>query len=146
MNRRKRLTEPKKARPPARVLVVEDEPLIRAYVSDVLGQSGFAVTEADTADDALREIGSGTEICAVVSDVAMPGSFDGLELARRVREHYPEMGVILVSGVTEPKNMYIPLGVRFLSKPVRAMTLLRLVREVADPRVKLPEHTRQPHP
>jgi CheY-like chemotaxis protein len=125
---------------PPRVLVVEDEPLIREYVSDVLGQSGFDVLQADTAADALAQIGTDEDFCAVVSDVAMPGPFDGFELARRVREGFPRMGIILVSGVSEPKDMYIPLGVRFLAKPVRAVTLLRLVREVADPRVELPAY------
>jgi CheY-like chemotaxis protein len=125
---------------PAAVLVVEDEPLLRAYVCDVLGQSGFDVVEADNAEEAMSQLASEDKpICAIVSDVAMPGSFDGFELARRTRKDFPRVGVVLVSGVHEPKDIYIPLGVRFLSKPVRAATLLRLVREVADPRVKLPK-------
>jgi CheY-like chemotaxis protein len=128
----------RKSKPPAAVLVVEDEPLVRAYVSDVLGQSGFEVREAASAEEAMAEIATGDEFCALISDVAMPGPLDGLELARRVRHDRPRMGVILVSGVLEPKGMYLPLGVRFISKPVRAATLLRLVREVADPRVQLP--------
>jgi CheY-like chemotaxis protein len=123
----------------ATVLVVEDEPLVRAYVSDLLGQSGFEVLEAATGEEALALISEGDALCAVVSDVAMPGPVDGFELARRVRHERPRMGVILVSGVMEPTGIYLPLGVRFISKPVKASTLLRLVREVADPRVKLPE-------
>ena len=50
----------------------------------------------------------------------------------------PETGVVLVSGVHEPDKAYLPGGVRFITKPVKAATLLRLVREVADPRVELP--------
>jgi CheY-like chemotaxis protein len=124
---------------PAAVLVVEDEVLVRMYVSDVLGQSGFDVVEADNAEAALSRIATDTAICAVVSDIAMPGSFDGFELARRLRREFPRVGVVLVSGVLEPKDIYMPLGVRFVSKPVRAATLLRLVREVADPRAQLPK-------
>ena len=123
----------------AAVLVVEDEPLVRAYVSDLLGQSGFEVLEAATGEEALALISDGGPLCAVISDVAMPGPVDGFELARRVRHDQPRMGVILVSGVMAPTGVYLPLGVRFMSKPVKASTLLRLVREVADPRAKLPE-------
>jgi CheY-like chemotaxis protein len=61
---------------PPRVLVVEDEPLIREYVSDVLGQSGFDVLQADTAADALAQIGTDEDFRAVVSDVEMHCHFD----------------------------------------------------------------------
>ena len=123
----------------ASVLVVEDEPLVRDYVSDLLGQSGFEVVEASNGEEALSLIAEGG-VCAVVSDVSMPGSVNGFELARRVRAESPRTGVVLVSGVTEP-DVHLPGGVRFLTKPVKASTLLRLVREVADPRVALPEPT-----
>lgn len=122
----------------ASVLVVEDEPLVRDYVSDILGQSGFDVVEAATGEEALSRLAEGG-VCAVVSDVAMPGRLNGFELARRVREKSPRTGVVLVSGVLEPSKAHLPGGVRFLTKPVKASTLLRLVREVADPRARLPE-------
>jgi CheY-like chemotaxis protein len=122
---------------PASVLVVEDEPLVRAYVSDILGQSGFDVIAASSGEEALSRIAQGG-VCAVVSDVAMPGSVNGFELARRVREQCPRTGVVLVSGVLEPSKAHLPGGVRFIPKPVKASTLLRLVREVADPRAQLP--------
>jgi CheY-like chemotaxis protein len=119
------------------VLVVEDEPLVRIYLSDVLGQSGFEVIAATNGEDAL-ELAKREDVCAVVSDVAMPGPFNGFELARRVKRQSPRTGVILVSGVMEPAGYHLPRGVRFVTKPVKASTLLRLVREVADPRVTLP--------
>jgi CheY-like chemotaxis protein len=122
----------------ASVLVVEDEPLVRMYVSDILGQSGFDVVAASSGEEALCRVAEGG-LCAVVSDVAMPGSVDGFELARRVRAECPRMGVVLVSGVLEPSQMHLPGGVRFVTKPVKASTLLRLVREVADPRAQLPD-------
>ena len=122
---------------PAAVLVVEDEPLVRIYLSDVLGQSGFDVVAATNGEDALA-LAKRKDVCAVVSDVAMPGPVNGFELARRVKSDNPHTGVILVSGVMEPAGYHLPRGVRFVTKPVKASTLLRLVREVADPRVTLP--------
>src|SRR5688572_10386989 len=99
----------------ASVLVVEDEPLVRDYVSDILGQSGFEVVEAATGEEALSRIAEGG-VCAVVSDVAMPGKVNGFELARRVRQESPRTGVVLVSGVLEPSQAHLPGGVRFLTK------------------------------
>ncbi len=78
----------------ASVLVVEDEPLVREYVSDILGQSGFDVIAASSGEEALSRIAEGG-VCAVVSDVAMPGRVNGFELARRVREECPRTGVVL---------------------------------------------------
>jgi len=121
---------------PASVLVV-DEPLVRLYLADVLGQAGFGVIAATNGEDGLA-LARRKDVCAVVSDVAMPGRLNGFELARRVRSECPHTGVILVSGVMEPQGYHLPRGVRFVAKPVKASTLLRLVREVADPRATLP--------
>ncbi len=62
------------------VLIVDDEPLIRAYVRDVVEDAGYKAKEAGTADEALRLIeDDGIDI--VLSDIEMPGSLDGVELA-----------------------------------------------------------------
>ena len=127
------------SRTAATVLVVEDEPLLRDYVMDILTQSGFDVVEAGNGEEALALISQQDGICAVVTDVAMPGSVNGIELARRVRHDLPQVGVVLVSGVLKPERAYLPIGVPFVTKPVRAATLLRLVRQVADPSAQLPE-------
>lgn len=130
-----RTREPRDA---ARVLVVEDEPLLRVYVAEVLAESGFEVLEAASGQEALALLSRDPGVCAVVSDVAMPGGVNGFELARRLRRELPDLGIVLVSGVVEEDRVYLPLGVRFVAKPVKASTLIRLVREVADPRANLP--------
>jgi CheY-like chemotaxis protein len=122
----------------ARVLVVEDEPLLRDYVAEVLADSGFEVLEAASGKEALALLSDNPGVCAVVSDVAMPGGLNGLELARRLRRELPDLGIVLVSGVLKDDRVHLPLGVRFVAKPVKAATLIRLVREVADPRANLP--------
>ena len=125
------------ARKPAAILVVEDEPLVGIYLTAVLGQSGFDVIVATNGEEALA-LAKREDVCAVVSDVAMPGPINGFELARRLNSSSPQTGVILVSGVMKPTDHPLPRGVRFVTKPVKASTLLRLVREVADPRATLP--------
>jgi CheY-like chemotaxis protein len=102
---------------PAHVLLVEDEALIRALLADELRVSGLTVVEAGTADEAWDYLTAGGRADLVFSDVTMPGSMDGVELAKRVRESYPRVKVIVTSGNPGPRNVS-ELGV-FLPKPYR---------------------------
>jgi DNA-binding NtrC family response regulator len=83
----------------ATILVVEDDPSLRFLAAEALQHSGFSVLEAENADAALVHLRSHQEpILATVSDVLMPGSMDGIELADWVHSHYPSMGILLMSG------------------------------------------------
>ena len=83
---------------PISVLLVEDEVLISNLVADCLTASGFTVHEVTTADEALRYIDSGANIDVLFTDVNLPGSMDGAELATRARERRPEMPIVYASG------------------------------------------------
>lgn len=104
------------AAPVARtVLVVEDEPLLRLVLSDLLRAEGLVVVEAANAVEALDLLAAGVAADFVFTDVRMPGPIDGLELVRRVAVSHPGLPMMLTSGhlerpLTEP-------GVGFLRKP-----------------------------
>jgi len=83
---------------PISVLVVEDEVLISNLVADVLSASGFLVHEVTTADEALRYIDSGADIDVLFTDINLPGSMNGAELAERARALRPEMPIVYASG------------------------------------------------
>lgn len=81
------------------ILVVEDEPLIRITIATYLKVSGFVVLEARDADEALAMIqDSDIVIDLVFSDITMPGSIDGLGLAKWLRANRPALPIILTSG------------------------------------------------
>jgi CheY-like chemotaxis protein len=81
------------------ILVVEDEFLIRAMLSDYLQECGFKVLEGSTADEAVTIIENiDLQIDLVLTDIRMPGSMDGFGLARWIRRNRPGMYVILTSG------------------------------------------------
>lgn len=84
---------------PATVLVVEDELLIRLDIADYLRGHGYHVVEAGSGDEAVAALKADVDIAVVFTDVSMPGSLDGLGLARWVRRERPGLGVILTSGV-----------------------------------------------
>ena len=84
---------------PSTVLVVEDEVIIRFVVADYLRDCGFQVIEAASADEAMRLLETDKiEVDIVFSDIQMPGSIDGMGLARWIRTHFPTIKVVLTSG------------------------------------------------
>ena len=113
------------ASPQARILVVEDEVLTRMGLAEDLRDAGYFVVEASNADDAMAYLKTGSRIDLVVSDVQMPGSMDGLELARRLDVEYPSLPVILSSGGGRPRA-----AVTFITKPYAIAQLLSTIAKV----------------
>lgn len=112
---------------PIYVLIVEDEPVIRTDLADELRQAGFTVIEAGSADEALGYYAKMTEIDLVFTDVQMPGSLNGLDLARRLQENNPFLPLIVTSGNVVSEQVG-DLG-RFLPKPYSADQAVALVFE-----------------
>jgi DNA-binding response OmpR family regulator len=96
---RKRLAAKRR---PATILVVEDETLIRLAAADYLRDCGYRVLEAVTARDAERLLAAGESVEIVFSDIDLGREADGFALARRIREHHPDVRILLVSGVQRP--------------------------------------------
>ncbi len=100
------------------VLVVEDEWLIRETLCEVLANAGFDVMEAERADLALETLEQrAPAVDLLFTDVTMPGSMDGLELARRVSVSQPDIAIVVASGNFIPSRSELPPGSLFLSKP-----------------------------
>jgi len=102
------------------VLVVEDESLIRTTAMDMVEEAGFKAIAASDADEAIRILESRDDIRAVFTDVQMPGSMDGLRLARVVRNRWPPVALIVTSGQSNVAEAQLPTGGRFLRKPYEA--------------------------
>jgi DNA-binding NtrC family response regulator len=99
------------------ILVVEDEALVRLIGADMLSDAGYEVLEADNADEALKVLASVDQVHMLFTDIRMPGSMNGLELAKTVHERWPEMKLLLTSGDTWPPKGQIPDDGKFLAKP-----------------------------
>jgi CheY-like chemotaxis protein len=113
----------------ARILVVEDEVLTRAFIAEELRLAGFRVIEADRADDGLTYIKAAVEqVDLVFSDIQTPGSLDGLQLAEILRDKYPDIPVILTSGNTPPRHVGIVEA--FVPKPYDVTQTIALMSAI----------------
>ena len=115
------------------ILIVDDEEFLLEYVRIVLLRSGFTVLTAQTGEEAWQLIlHSQNEIRLVLTDIVMPGSFDGFELADRVRRRQPDLPVLFMTGA--PLEDYSSSGDLvskrlLLRKPFDPGQLLAIVRE-----------------
>ena len=100
------------------VLVVEDEMVLRLRAVDIVEDAGFTAVEAVSADEALAILETRSDISLLFSDIQMPGSMDGLMLARAVHERWPAIKIILVSGQVKVSDADKPADSRFFGKPL----------------------------
>lgn len=115
------------------VLVVDDEPLLRMVLADLLEDAGFSVREAADAAEALDILKADSSFRIVVTDIQMPGSMDGLRLAQYIHDAYPPIALIICSGAVSPDRMALPRDAVFMPKPVDQALLLSTVRSMATP-------------
>jgi len=118
-----------------RILVVEDEVEIRELVSTVLSENGYAVSAAESANEALIVFQkTNGEIDILFSDVVLPGE-DGIKLADRLASLKPSLPVLLTSGYMDEEKEWVitcEKGFRFLHKPFSIAEMLRTVRSMLD--------------
>ena len=113
----------------ARVLLVEDEPLIGNVAAEALEEQGFAVETVSNADDALQRIRIGSPVDILFTDVVLAGVMDGATLARRARELRPDLPVIYTSGRQSVIQGLDPVeGAMFVPKPYDLFKLGRLLQ------------------
>ena len=115
-----------------RILVVEDDPLIREFVVEALREEGFDVIHAKDGEEALAWCGR-RAADVLVTDIRLPGKVDGWQIAERCREHHPELAVIYATGFSpvEPRPV---AGSLLLQKPFHPQEIVRAVRQaIAGP-------------
>jgi two-component system, response regulator PdtaR len=114
----------------AAILVVEDETLVRLWVADLLEENGFSVIEAEQVDAALKLLETRPDVKLLFTDVQMPGSLNGMELARTVHARWPHILLVITSGRERPSRAEIPDDGRFVAKPYSADELLGQVNDL----------------
>ena len=112
------------------VLIVEDELLLRMDAVDMIAGAGFEVVEAGDADQAIEILETRRDITVIFTDIQMPGSMDGLKLARAVRGRWPPIKIVATSGRALIPETDLPEGGRFLPKPYSPGQITDVLREL----------------
>ncbi|MFJ7793348.1 response regulator [Pseudomonas sp. NPDC096950] len=126
------------------IIVVEDDPLLRDLMQEILTDVGARCVGFSTGDDALiYMLQSGTQCALIVADHGLPGQVQGAELAELVRGRWPTIPVVITSGWTD-SFIGLPSSTSFLQKPWTLEGLVTAVAEALQPGVPVSEKT--PHP
>lgn len=107
------------------ILVVEDEVLLRMWISDELRDNGFTVLEAASGEEAIEIFNSAIAVDLVFTDVRVPGAVDGISLTRWLRREQPDLKIIVTSA-----NRVAPEGDAFVAKPYAISRVVGIIRDL----------------
>jgi PAS domain S-box-containing protein len=119
------------------VLVVDDSADVAEVTSSLFEHLGYETIYRESAEVALDLLGDGTEIDLVFTDIVMPGTIDGIGLAREINSRYPDLPVVLTTGYSDAAKG-APPNLRILRKPFDADTLRDFIDDLGRP--KLMQH------
>ena len=131
------------------ILVVEDDPLVRAYVNTQLQSLGYKTLSAANGVEALAIVDSGAAFDLLFTDVIMPGRLNGRQLAAEMEQRHASLKVLFTSGYTENAIIHhgrLDSGVLLLAKPYRKLDLARLLRVALTSAGNVPDASPPPEP
>jgi len=97
----------------------------------MIEEAGYNVVEASNADEAIKILEARTDIRIVFTDIEMPGSMDGLKLARYVRDRWPPIQLVVTSGRHRIDDADLPPCGQFVPKPYDSKLLVNMMRGLA---------------
>ena len=116
------------------VLVVEDEPVVRGVILEMLGEQGYRTLEAVDGPSGLKILRSGARIDLLVTDVGLPG-MNGRQLADQARETRPDLKILFITGYAESVAMadgFLQPGMEMITKPFDLDNLSRRIRDMVS--------------
>ena len=119
------------ATPGNRVMIVEDEFLIRLTLCEVLTDEGYEVTQAESGDEALQLLESGMQVSVLLTDIQLPGKLDGRALVQRIRQARPGLPVIFMTGRPEAMgDQFTGAHEMYVAKPYLPSEICAAVRKM----------------
>jgi CheY-like chemotaxis protein len=119
------------------ILVVEDDPDVRAYSVETLREIGYHVIEAPTGREALRVLEANPKIAVLFTDIGLPGGMNGRQLADEAQKHRPNLKVLFTTGYARNAIVHegrVDPGVELLTKPFSQAALAGKLRDIIDAR------------
>jgi CheY-like chemotaxis protein len=115
------------------VLVIDDEPVVRMLVVDVLEELGYAALEASDGPEGLKVLQSKARVDLLISDVGLPGGLNGRQVADAARALRPDLKVLFITGYAENavlNNGHLEHGMHVVTKPFAVEDLARRIRAI----------------
>ena len=109
------------------ILTVEDEFLVREYLSGILEEAGYSIISVQDADEAIAVLESRNDVRLIITDINMPGTVDGLKLAAAVRGRWPPIKIIITTGLRPPTKDEMLTGSLLLQKPYNPVSVVEAV-------------------
>ena len=104
--------------------------MLRMLAIEIVEEAGFIAIEAQDADEAVILLEARTDITLLFTDINMPGSMDGLKLAHAVRDRWPPIKILVVSGQQQLQSHNLPSNSCFVGKPYQASALVEELRSM----------------
>ena len=118
---------------PRTIVVVEDEFLVRDHAVGLLDGLGFPIADFATADEALSYLEAHcADVLAIFTDIRMPGTLDGVDLARAAQERWPWIKIMIASAYLPSAVEGLPPDARFLQKPWLPVEVISVANEWAE--------------
>jgi CheY-like chemotaxis protein len=117
------------------VLVIDDEPLVRMLILDVLEELGYAALEANDGPSGMEVIRSGANIDLLITDVGLPNGMNGRQVADAAREIRPGLKVLFVTGYAENAVLnhgHLEAGMEVITKPFDLAALAQRIRDIVS--------------
>ncbi|OOG15073.1 response regulator [Pseudomonas sp. B21-040] len=100
------------------ILVVEDDPLILEFLCEILQDEGFVVEPQISADAASMYLEQhANDVCLLLTDITMPGTLNGADLANQFGDRWPDKPIMIMSGFETPQSSGVKHSVSFIKKP-----------------------------
>lgn len=116
-------------RSPPLALVVDDEPVLRMDVADMVEDEGYQVVEARTVDAAYSFLAQYPSLRLLVTDIETPGTMDGCQLAWEVSKRWPHICVVVASSIRRPADGELPPSAIYVAKPLTADVVHEAIEE-----------------
>jgi len=117
------------------VLLVEDEPIMRMLMIEMISDHGYTVLEAHSGRSGLSVVESGARLDLLITDVGLPGGMDGRQLADAVRQQRPNLKVLFITGYAETASLgngQREQGIEIMIKPFTVDAFLAKVQEMTS--------------
>ncbi|MCG5249633.1 response regulator [Methylorubrum extorquens] len=111
--------------------MIEDEPVLRIEISDMLEDEGFEVVEATNVENAIHILETRPDIRIVYMDLDMPNGVDGVKIAAAIRDRWPPIEIVLTASRIDGARLLLPVRAKFFPKPVNRARVMEAVRVFA---------------